>query len=148
MQVASAILCDYATVRENLLYVIAGGVTRMARPEFPAPMATSLAVVLELHRTELDTPHEIRIRVQDEDGKAMAEVQGGFQLSSANLTELGVHERAYLPLALDLRPVGLPAPGWYSIEITIDGTHHRSLNFRVSQGQSLSQLSSGEAPPG
>lgn len=131
MQVASAFLCDFASVRDNLLYVVAGGVTRMTRAEFPASMMVSLAVVLELHRMELDTPHEIRIRVQNEDGGAVAEVQGAFQMGSESLGDLGVHERAYLPLALDLRPVPLPAPGWFSIEIAIDGTHHRSLNFRA-----------------
>ena len=34
-----------------------------------------------------------------------------------------------MPMAINLRGAGLPGPGGYSIEISVDGTHHRTLSF-------------------
>ena len=38
MTISTAILCDFAEVRDNLLFVVAGGVTRLFRAEWPGPM--------------------------------------------------------------------------------------------------------------
>lgn len=55
MQLASAILCDFAQVREGLLFVSGGGITRIWRETFPAAAGVSLALVFEAHPTHART---------------------------------------------------------------------------------------------
>lgn len=129
MQVSAAILCDFASVRENLITIVGGGVTRVIRPEFPAPMGVALALVLELHQMELGKPHELEVLVQGQDGEQVASIVGGFNLGRAQ-AEPG--ETVLAPMPFDLRNVGVPAPGVYSIEVAVDGTHQRTLRFSVS----------------
>jgi hypothetical protein len=127
VKVGTALLCDFATVRDNLLYVVGGGVTRLWRDEYPAPMGVSLALVFEVHQMEVAHPHEIDVRVVGEDGAEIARVQGGFQTDLP--PEVHVGEELLVPVALDLRNAGLPARGAYSIEISVDATHQRTLQF-------------------
>lgn len=104
-----------------------GGITRMWRSDFPAPMNAALAIVLELHQVELSRPHEVDVLVQGEDGEEIARAKGGFQTD----TEVDVGETLLVPFALPLHAVGLPKPGRYSVEIAVDGIHQRTLQFQA-----------------
>lgn len=141
MNVGTALLCDFATVREGLLHIIAGGVTRLWRDQYPAPIGCSLALVFEIHPMEAARPHEIDVRVMTEDGAEMARVQGGFQTTPGQDAKAG--ESLLVPVALDLRNAGLPGPGGYSIEISVDGTHHRTLSFWVQSRDGQQQPEPG-----
>lgn len=127
MKVVSALLCDAASVREGLLFVMGGGITRLWRQEYPAGFGCSLAMMLELHQMELERPHEIDVLLQGEDGQELARVKGGFQMGAPNL-EVG--ETALVPFAVDLHGVSIPAPGTCTLEISVDGAHQQTL--RVS----------------
>jgi len=129
VKVGTALLCDFATVREGLLHVISGGVTRLWRDQYPAPVGCSLALVFEVHPMEAAHPHELDVQVMSEDGVEIARVQGGFQTTPGEDTKVG--ESMLVPVALDLRSAGVPGPGGYSIEISVDGTHQRTLSFWV-----------------
>lgn len=129
MQLSSALLCDAAKVRDALLYVIAGGITRIRRAEYPASVPLSVALVIDVHQSEMARPHELEIVLQGEDGRRLLAVKGGFQVSGADLV---AGEHAFVPFALDFKGT-LPAPGAYSIDIIIDGTHQRSLPFWAVQ---------------
>jgi hypothetical protein len=128
VNVAAAFLCDFAEVRERLLFALGGGITRLWRDSFPASMDASLALLLELHQMELATQHQLEVVVQGEDGQRMGEVKGAFQMGAP---EIEVGENLLVPIALDLRPARLPAPGSYTVEIVIDGTHQRTIQFRA-----------------
>jgi hypothetical protein len=128
LQVAAAFLCDFAEVREGLLFALGGGITRLWRDAFPASMEASLALLLELHQTEGATQHQLQVLVQGEDGQRVGEVKAAFQMGAA---EVDVGENLLLPIALDLRPARLPAPGSYAVEIVLDGTHQRTIQFKA-----------------
>ncbi|HZA27257.1 MAG TPA: hypothetical protein VE915_06370 [Actinomycetota bacterium] len=128
MHVAAAFLCDFAEVRERLLFALGGGITRLWRESFPASMDASLALLLELHQMEQATRHDLQVVVQGEDGQRVGEVKGAFQMGAP---EVEVGENLLVPIALDLRPARLPAPGSYAVEIVIDGTHQRKIQFRA-----------------
>lgn len=123
----TALLCDFAQVRDSLLFVNGGGITRLWRTSYPAPMNVSLALVFEVHQMELPHPHQVSIRVMGPDGQQIAFVEGAFNTSPSSSLEIGEHLVA--PLALDLRNVALPVQGEYSIEIAVDGTHQETLQF-------------------
>lgn len=129
MRVNSAILCDFAEVREGLLFVVAGGVTRLFRPAWPGPMNVCLALVVELDRLEWDRPHELDVHVIDEDGGQIARIQGAFQQSPG--PDVDFHEITFFPFVFDLRPVTVQHAGWHSIEISIDSQSQQTLRFRA-----------------
>lgn len=129
MRVNSAILCNYAEVRENLLYVVAGGITRLYRADWPGPMNVCLALVVELDRNERERPHELDVQVIDEDGVLGARIRGAFQQSVGPDTD--IHEITFFPFTFDLRQVAITHAGWHSVEIRIDDQPGQTLRFRA-----------------
>lgn len=128
MEVGSALLCDYATVREGLLHILGGGITRLNRPSFPAAMGCALAVHVLVHPTEAVGLHQVQIIIQSEDGQKVAEAGISFQLAEAQ--DLVPGEQIAVPIALPLVGAVMPIAGGYSVEILIDGIHKKSLPFR------------------
>lgn len=115
MKLSVAAICDFAQVREGLLSVISAGVNRVWRETYPAPMGVMLALLVEMTPAESKMPHEIRIRVEDADGRdRVAEVLGAFQtLQVSPLNDPG--ELQLVPLTFDFRNIELPAAGRYQI---------------------------------
>lgn len=134
MRIDCALLCDAATVREGLLHVLGGGVTRVTRPEFPSPLGLTLALRILIHPTEADRQHTLDVRLQGADGQPVVQVNVEFGLNEPGDLQPG--EEASLPIPLALPPeVRLPGPGTYSFELLIDGIHQQSVPF-VARGQS------------
>jgi uncharacterized protein DUF6941 len=131
--VVDALLCDAATVRDNLLHVLGAGITRLARPTFPAPLGLTLAMMLTLRPTEAAEQHKLRIVLQTEDGANVAELDGQFAVQAAP-KGLRPGEQLGMPVVLDLRNVAIPKEGMYSLEILIDSQHVRALPFVAQKG--------------
>ncbi len=93
-------------------------------------MNVSLALTIDVHRTEVGRPHELSVELIDEDGTKIGEIRGAFQVSEIP-QGLDVHEQLIVPVVLPL-PFELKAYGRYSIEVAIDGHHERTLPFRVA----------------
>jgi hypothetical protein len=144
-EVAAALLCDHATVREGLLHVLGAGITRVWRDEFPAPLGVGLAIVFELHQDETGRPHELAIHVRDEDGGGVAEVKGAFG-ADKNPT-LAVHERILVPMAFNLQPAQIEKHGNYEITLLVDGQFKRSIQFAVRPSSERAAALLPPAPP-
>jgi hypothetical protein len=122
VDITSALICNYAEVREGLLFIAGGGVTRLVRPEYPAALGICVAVVMEGTEGEVaGIPHDIQLVVRDTDGQLVAEVKGGFQAGDNLHLEPG--ELVQLPIAFNLTGVVVPAAGAYDIDVAIDGGH-------------------------
>ena len=130
MDVTTALLADFAQVREGLLFVSSGGVTRCYRDELPAPLGVYLAIVLELDRIEAEQSHDVRVLVVDEDGGELAEIAGSIQLGD---TQLMVNENLNLPITFDLRNVPLERFGAVEVRMYVAGEHRRTLPMWVLQ---------------
>src|SRR6476620_11747367 len=102
MDVTTAMLADFAQVREGLLFVASGGVTRCYRDALPAPLGVYLGTVLELDRLEAEQIHQLQVTVVDEDGQPLAEITGEIQLGA---TQLMINENLNVPITFDLRNV-------------------------------------------
>jgi hypothetical protein len=126
MELAAAILCDHVSVREGLLIVVGGGITRLWRENLPAPLNVELALLLEMSSMELGGSHEVA--VIDEDGGEVARFQGGLQVGARDLDP---GETQLVPLAVKFGPTGVSHHGRYSMEISLDGRHVQSVGFRV-----------------
>jgi hypothetical protein len=130
MRIDTALLCDAVTVREGLLHILGGGVTRINRPSFPAPLGTALALRVMVHPTEADRTHVLTVYLLAEDGgEQLAEVRIEFGLNDPSALDLG--EEASLALPIGLHNVAVPSEGSYNFELLIDDIHQRTVPFRV-----------------
>lgn len=121
-----AFLCDAATVRENLLHVLGGGITRLWRNRFPAQMSVALAMMVQMRPGELGMPHSLQIQVTGADGEPIAAVGGEFS-SDAN-PNLIPGESTNVPLVINLHDVLLPMPGQYGITVVVDRQEKLALS--------------------
>lgn len=131
MQLSSAFLCDFASVRDGLLSIIGGGITRLWRSGYPAPLHLCVALVVQLEPDELGRPHEFAVTLIDADGNSVVEALGGLNIVTADRED---GENVSAPLALDLRNVLLPKDGSYWAEVSLDGKRVRSLPFWANTG--------------
>lgn len=129
MRVTVAMLCDAATVREGLLHVLGGGVTRIWRGEIPAPLGVDLAVVVNMSQDEHDVPHAVRAVVFGRDGEPLIEVGGEVSYSGGGRLEEG--EEHSIPIVFPLRELGVPTYGRHVIDLSVDGESHRRLDVWV-----------------
>jgi hypothetical protein len=116
--ISSGILCDFAQVREGLLFVASGGISRVYAAEVPAPLSVMLALLVEIPPDELASVHEIQIAIRRSDTaedvtRAVLAVQAGGDVYPG--------ENLIVPAVLDLRGVRVSAHGSYDIRITVDG---------------------------
>ena len=132
MEIRVATLCDFAQVREGLLFVSSGGITRVYRDSFPAPIGVMLALVLEMSPVEAMDPHKIRVRIEDADGRKLAEMTGEVQVKLGSGHDPG--ELVNVPFVADFRAMKLPTPGRYQVAIQpdTDGANPVALGFRAA----------------
>jgi hypothetical protein len=133
MRVDTALLCEAATVRDGLLYILGGGIQRIELPDYPAPMPLTIALRVMLHRTEVETPHELQIRLLEEDGDEVVRVGMGFGVGDPAGLPVGEEAAIAVPWNFPGRPQ-LPHAGRYSMEILIDNVHQASVSFTAAQG--------------
>ena len=131
MRVNCALLCDAVTTREGLLHILGGGITRLGRPAFPAPLGVALAVRLELDLDEAHHPHILKAILFAEETQqvGMAELEFGILPSALNKSG----EPLAAALALPLHPVALPRPGRYAFNIHVDDFQYARVPFLVEQ---------------
>jgi len=145
-RVASAILCDFASVRENLLNVMSGGITRLWRPELPGPMGFCVAMMIEVPPEHHAFPHELTVEILDPNGKMIAKVAGGFQLAPRTSESHDPGESGFVPIAIDLRIAQVHVAGWHTVRVATDGKSVESpLKFKVINAAPPGR--SGTPPP-
>jgi len=114
------VVCDFAQVREGLLTICSGGITRVMVPEVPAPLAVMLAALLELGPEDIGPIHEVSWRVSHvEVAATVANGVGAVQVAHAPGHEPG--ELVQIPLLVDLRHVAVSLLGQHDIKVILDG---------------------------
>jgi hypothetical protein len=137
MRIDCALLCDSVTIREGLLHILGGGITRANRDNFPAPLNLALALRIMVHPTEAEHTHELAVLLLGQDGERIAEL--GIQFGINDPAALEPAEEASLPLALSLHTVPLPREGPYSFQLLIDGIHQGTVPFRAVKMEGTAQ---------
>jgi len=123
----AAILCDAATVREGLLHILGGGITRIWRRELPAPMGLTLALLVRVPQDLARVPHEIRVELRDGEGVQVALSVTSFLLPPGIPVEPGESLKTAIPVSLQAVPLG--HFGRHTATIQLDGIVARTEEF-------------------
>ncbi|MEX1007255.1 MAG: hypothetical protein WD271_05360 [Acidimicrobiia bacterium] len=127
MEITTSLLCDHVQVRDGLLFVLSGGITRIRRASYPAQLGVGFALVLELERIEAERSHGFALVIIGEDGEEVGRVAADIQVNDSTGTYAGEHIQ--VPLAIDMHGAVLPKPGAYELHIYVDGELRRTVQF-------------------
>lgn len=118
IEIQAVVLSDAVTVRDGLVNILAGGITRLNRKELPAPMGLSLAILLEVLDESFDVPHELRIEVVDTEDKSLFQAAGAIFLERP--PNLNFNEPTILPIPFDLRTAQIETFGRHELSVKLD----------------------------
>lgn len=131
MEICSFLISDHAEVREGLLFINGGGVTRVRKPTLPASLQLYFSVVISVAPDEIDQVHEVTISIVHADT-----AQEIFRTTAA-LQFAGPPENArpgeviQLPLVFDTYSVLIKAAGNYDAKLIVDGAVPQDRGFSV-----------------
>jgi hypothetical protein len=129
MRVECAVLCDAASLRENLLHVLGAGVTSVALREFPASLPITFAFRAVLESREIRPSHTLRVELTDSTTEHVeAALETNFTFSSEE-TEIPPEAAAVAPLPLNA--IKVSRPGLYLLQASLDQHHIATLPLRV-----------------
>ncbi|MFT4864285.1 MAG: hypothetical protein ACI8RE_000465 [Ilumatobacter sp.] len=132
-ELKSLILCDFAQIREGLLFVQSGGLTRLAAPTFPAQFACHVATLVWLPPLEAGTAHEIVMKVKSAStAKLTATVKVELHESAAP-SALLPGEGRQVPIVVPLGAVSFPEAGEYDLQVDVDDEFAGDISFVVAQ---------------
>jgi Family of unknown function (DUF6941) len=119
-ELTAGIVCDFAQVRERLLFVSSGAITRVVHPTLPASLGVMLAMVVEVPHDEHDQAHDLRVAVYRNDtAQRLFEWVAGFQITGY---EAHPGKGLYLPfVAAQMGATPIPIHGGYDIRMSVDG---------------------------
>lgn len=125
------ILCDFAQVREGLLFVQSGGLTRLASQTFPAKFGCHVAAMVHLPPDEAVDAHSMVIKVKAADTAMLVATVNVELHEYPTAAGLAPGEARQVPIVVPLHQVAFPGPGQYDLQVDIDDALAGDLNFRV-----------------
>jgi len=116
------------TVREGLLHVLGGGITRLIRGPYPAPLLVDLAAWIEDDTRPVPGPKEYAVRVvlRSEAGLLDA-VDGGVTLN----IPADLPDNVIISMPVWIASLTLPSAGRYFLDVSVNGELLRMLWVRV-----------------
>jgi hypothetical protein len=137
MEIEAAILCDAATVREGLIHILGGPITRIWRPALPAPLGVALAVIICMTPQEQPVPHELQVTIRN-DQHDIFNAMGGLQAGTP-VINVEAGEMLMAPFAMPLHAAGSDAYGRHVVSISIDhGVAEKEIDFWLLHPEELS----------
>lgn len=127
------ILCDFAQIRDGLLFVQSGGVTRLVSSKLPAAFGCHVAAMVYMPPNEAIDAHHMVMKIKSADTATLVATIN-VELHEINRPDgLVLGEGRQVPVAVPLRKVVFPAAGRYDLQVDIDEHMAGDLAFRVVQ---------------
>jgi hypothetical protein len=117
MELQAALLCEAASTRDGLLFVLGGGVDHWAPPAYPAGLRLTLGVVVEADDRDQGSEHAFAVDVLDQEAERIVGVTAGFQFEG----QLDPGQTTKLAFAVPLEGVLIPEYGDYEVRLLVDG---------------------------
>lgn len=125
------ILCDFAQIREGLLFVQSGGLTRLVTATFPAQFACHVAALVYLPPHEAGEAHDMVIKAKSADTATLVATVKVSMHETPPPAGLAPGEGRQVPIVVPLSAVSFPSPGEYDLHVEIDDEFAGELSFRV-----------------
>lgn len=127
-RLTTLLLCDFAQVREGLLFVSSGGVSRVVQTTYPANPRLHLAMVVHLPATSLGRSHQVSVRLKYPDAaEVIANAEVAIHLNAVSGAYPG--EGINVPQVIDLAPIQFPRPGQVDVQVSIGEEPAGDLSF-------------------
>jgi hypothetical protein len=126
-------LADSVVGVQGKLYVLGAGWNRITAALFPARHGTGIGLLVRIPAGAERRGRRFELRVVGPGEEALTLGSGpeGPVSSIAGEFTAGGPEEQVVPLALNLNGLGLPRPGDYRVEISVEGRLGKTLPFRV-----------------
>ena len=118
MKLDMALLCDAVSIREGLIHILGGGVTRIWTEQFPTAINATLALRILVAPEQAGESHAIKLVVRGPEGDDLGTFNLDFGVNPGELSP-GV-DSVPVPLAIPMGQVALPEAGQYRVEVVID----------------------------
>jgi hypothetical protein len=128
LDLSTAVLCDFAQVRDRLLFVSSGAVSRLYRQELPSPLGLMVGLIIEVPLEDAGMEHRLRAEVINRHGTVLATLENLFRVSDAGLFP---HEVQQVPLVLSVTGVRARTWGTHQVRLYLDDDLVRALTLYV-----------------
>ncbi|MGA9278596.1 DUF6941 family protein [Ilumatobacter sp.] len=125
------ILCDYAQIREGLLFVQSGGLTRLVAARLPAPFRCHVAAMVYMPPNEAVEAHRMVMKIKSADTATLIATVKVDLYEVDRPTGLLAGEGRQVPVVVPLAKILFPAAGRYDLQVDIDDEIAGDLAFRV-----------------
>jgi len=136
-------LCNHAEAADNRLFISGGGIDQtMCPPAGPFGVHVGIGILISVPYTATNQAHRLEIRMVDEDQtfvqvtKPDGSMEDFFVAGDFNVGRppgLPVGAAQNVPLAVNVG-VGVPHPGLYHFEVSIDGNVETRLPMTIMAG--------------
>jgi hypothetical protein len=127
-RLTTLLLCDFAQVREGLLFVSSGGISRVVQSTYPANPRLHLAMVVHLPADSLGESHQVHVRLKYPDtAEVIANAEVAIQINAVSGAYPG--EGINVPQVIDLAPIQFTRPGQVDVQVSIDDEPGGDLSF-------------------
>ncbi|MGB8857800.1 MAG: hypothetical protein WCC60_01020 [Ilumatobacteraceae bacterium] len=133
-RLTTLLLSDFAQVRERLLFVSSGGISRVVQSTFPSHPRIHLALVVHLPAGTLGVQHQVLIKLKYPDQAAtIAQIEIMINVDDVPGAHPG--EGINVPQVIDLSPVTFAHPGQVDVQVSIDDEPAGDLTFWMLHSQ-------------
>jgi hypothetical protein len=130
LDLTTLLLCDYANIREGMLNIVSGGITRIATSTgFPSHIDAHLAMSVYVHPHRINDTHNGRIIFRYPDTvEEIARIEFQFHGDA----QLNPGEGLNFHFALPLQSITAMKPGQIDVSVTVDESPLGLISFWMS----------------
>jgi hypothetical protein len=130
LDLTTLLLCDYANIREGMLNVVSGGITRIATASgFPSSIDAHLAMSVYVHPHRVHETHTGRIILRYPD---IVEEIASIEFQFHGDAQLNLGEGLNFHFALPLQSVVASRPGQIDVSVTVNESPLGLISFWMS----------------
>jgi hypothetical protein len=127
MELQAALLCEAASTRDGLLFVLGGGIDHWASPAYPVGLRLTLGVVVEASDRDQGSEHALAVDILDQEAERIGGITAAFHFERAT----GPRPTTKLAFAVPLDTVVIPEHGDYEVRLIIDGDTFAATALRA-----------------
>jgi len=127
------ILCDFAQIREGLLFVQSGGLTRLVAQTLPAAFGCYVAAMVYMPPNEAVEAHHMVMKIKSADTATLVATINVDLHEVPRPTGLLAGEGRQVPVVIPMHKVVFPRAGRYDLQVDLDAEIAGDLTFTVAE---------------